>query len=50
MLLTADELFNVKNQSQWNQDKNDYIIAPFYLKEKELKFPKLPYQQGIIHP
>ena len=46
MLLKQDELYSIKNQCQWNHDKNDYYIVPFYLKEKELKFPKLPYQQG----
>lgn len=42
MLLNADELFSVKEQCTWNPEKNDYNIVPFYLKDKELKFPKLP--------
>jgi hypothetical protein len=44
MLLTEDEIARVKGQCQWQADRNEYLITPFYLKEKELKFPKLPNQ------
>ena len=46
MILNEDEILKVKGTVNWIPDKNEYYIPPFYLKEKELKFPKLPHPQG----
>ena len=42
MLLNDDEILKIKNIANWNSDKHEYTIPPFYFKEKDLKFPKLP--------
>lgn len=42
MLLSEKEITIIKANAHWQDDKNEYIISPFYIKDKLLKFPKLP--------
>ena len=47
MVLNNDEVEVIKSASQWNEDKNDYKVPPFYFKDKKLKFPKLSSAQAM---
>ena len=42
MILTPEEYLKIKHLSEWNDEKNEYKIAPFRFKDNKLNFPKLP--------
>lgn len=41
MLLSSDEMEKIKGACEWNENKNDFHIPPFVLKNKKVKFPAL---------
>ena len=43
-MLNNDEFEVIKSASNWNEDKNEYKVPPFFFKDKKLKFPKLNSQ------
>lgn len=43
MMLSRKEYENIKNQAEWIDKLNIYRIPVFFFKEKQLKFPRLPY-------
>ena len=47
-LLNSEEIEKIKGKAKWHDDKNEFIIPPFILKNKKVKFPKLPGAQGIF--
>lgn len=46
MLLTMDEIDQIKAASEWTEETNEYKVPCFFFKDKSIKFPKLPYGQG----
>ena len=40
-ILNKGELERLKAKTQWNEEKNEYVIKPFILKGKAINFPKL---------
>lgn len=48
MLLTKHEYDLISNQAEWVDQRNTYLIPPFYFKQKKVHFPKLPQFQGRI--
>ena len=47
IMLLSSELESVKEASEYNQEKQEYKIPPFYMKNKTLVFPKLPENQSL---
>ena len=47
MLLQKTELEEIRSSSIYNEDKDEYFVPAFYVKNKELVFPKLGQQQSI---
>lgn len=47
IMLLPHELETVKQASEFIEEKQEYKIPPFYLKNKNLVFPKLPENQSI---
>ena len=45
--MSKDEIDIIQDQAEWIDETNEYKVPPFMLKEKKIKFPKLPYGQGI---
>lgn len=43
MLLSIDEIEQIKSASEWIEETNEYKVPVFYFKDKSVKFPKLPY-------
>ena len=48
-LLNSEEIEKIKGKAKWHDDKNEFIIPPIVLKNKKVKFPKLPGAQGILY-
>lgn len=42
MLLSYDEISQIKASCEWIEETNEYKAPIFYFKEKTLKFPRLP--------
>jgi len=40
-MLTEDQLYKIKEKTDWDEDKNKWRLAPFQIKQKEISFPKL---------
>ena len=40
MLLSDEEIMNIRTRARWKDELNDYIIPPFVLKGKRVEFPK----------
>ncbi|KAL4508835.1 hypothetical protein ABPG73_006221 [Tetrahymena malaccensis] len=47
MLLTRTEYEMIKSQSTFDEDSNSYKVPPFFFKNKEIRFPKLPQNQAM---
>lgn len=47
ILLTKAEIGKIKERSKYDEDKNEYIIPPFILRGKKVKFPKLGGRQSM---
>lgn len=47
IMLSPAEVEKIKGQATWNESRNEYKIPPFILKERKLKFPKLPMGQAM---
>lgn len=47
MLLTKHEYDLISNQAEWVDQRNTYLIPPFYFKQKKVHFPKLPQFQAM---
>lgn len=47
MLLSSDEMDKIKGACEWSENKNDFLIPPFVLKNKKVKFPALNSQQAL---
>ena len=47
MLLQNHELEEIRESSVYNEEKEEYRVPAFYMKNKELVFPKLQPQQSI---
>lgn len=47
ILLQNNEIDIIRGQCTFNEDSGEYRIPPFYLKNKQLVFPKLPDNQSI---
>lgn len=45
MLLTSDQIELIVQQSEYNDETKEWTIAPFYYREKNINFPKLPEPQ-----
>ena len=45
MLLTQDQIEQILSQSEYNDETRDWIIAPFYYRDRNVNFPKLPPAQ-----
>jgi hypothetical protein len=41
------EIELIKRKSLYLEEKNEYRVPPFYLEEKQVKFPKLGFKEGI---
>ena len=41
VLLSDDELMNIRNKAKWRDHENTYFIPPFTFKNKRVEFPKL---------
>ena len=46
-MLLPNELETVKEASEYSDEKQEYKIPPFYMKNKTLVFPKLPENQSL---
>lgn len=47
-LLKPKEIEKIRAKASWDDDLNEYIIKPFIIKDKTVKFPKLSLKKGII--
>jgi len=45
MLLTNDQIEQIVQQSEYNDETKEWTIVPFYYREKNINFPKLPEPQ-----
>lgn len=43
ILLSQKEYLVVRDNAIYDEDSRNYTIRPFILKEKEVRFPKLPF-------
>ena len=50
MIMTDRDYELIKSQSTWVEEKNTYQVPPFLFKEKQVKFPRLPVNQGRTSP
>lgn len=41
MILTADQIEQIVQQSEFNDETREWVIAPFYYRERNVNFPKL---------
>lgn len=46
-LLSPEELDQVKSRARWSDERDEFVIQPFVIKPKIVKFPKLPGNKGI---
>lgn len=46
-MLQNTELETIREASTFNEEQNEYKVPAFYLKNKEIVFPKLQQQQSV---
>ena len=40
-LLSDDQLYKIKEKTEWDEEKRKWKLPPFVIKSKEIQFPKL---------
>jgi len=40
-LLTEENLYKIKEKTEWDEERRKWKLAPFIIKQKEVSFPKL---------
>ena len=46
VLLSDEEVLEVRMKAKWKDELNDFYIPPFILKQNAVQFPKLNHKQG----
>ena len=39
--MAEDQMYKVKSQTDWDEERGRWRIPPFLIKQKEVQFPKL---------
>jgi len=39
--MTDEQMYKVKDRTEWNEEKRKWKLPPFIIKQKEVQFPKL---------
>ena len=45
-VLPGEEIEKIKRKAKWIDEKNEFIVPPFLVRQKKVKFPKVPFGQG----
>jgi len=45
-LLSPEELEKIRAKARWHDDRNEFMVPPFVVRAKKVKFPKLGFNQG----
>ena len=48
-ILPGEEIEKIKRKAKWIDEKNEFVVPPFLVRQRKVKFPKLPYGQGKIY-
>jgi len=49
-LLSPEELEKIRAKARWHDDRNEFMVPPFIVRAKKVKFPKLGFNQGNLFP
>lgn len=47
--LRPEQLDIIKSNAEWDDDKKEYRVPPFVLRDKRLHFPKVDLLEGILY-
>ena len=47
-LVSPEELEKIRAKARWRDDRNEFVVPPFIIRAKKVKFPKLAGSQGKI--
>lgn len=39
--MTDEQMYKIKERTEWNEARNKWMIPPFIIKQKEIQLPKL---------
>lgn len=47
-LMTEDQLYKIKEKTEWDEEKRKWRLPPFIIKQKEIQLPKLGNAKQFI--